>query len=107
MEVKCQPFEMASYTKDVETAVHDGTDSFGAQTDELNAATLHDGTEEGKKAFLASFTAAEDKAIMRKVDWRFLWLIGITYLIKNSKSHGRGAGMIQMMPHPRLTDLQS
>lgn len=95
---------MASYTKDIENAVHDGTDSVGAQTDELSAATLHDGTKEGKKAFLASFTTAEDKAIMRKVDWRFLWLIGITYLIKNSKSTKRGAGPIQMVPHSRLTN---
>lgn len=88
MKVKSQPpFEMApSYTKDVENAVHDGTESVGSPTDDFVAAALHDGTEEGKKAFLASFTAAEDKAIMRKVDWRFLWLIGITYLIKNSKS---------------------
>ena len=44
---------------------------------------FHDGTEEGKKAFLASFSAAEDKAIMRKVDRRFLVLIGLIYVIKN------------------------
>lgn len=46
-------------------------------------AEFHDGTEEGKKAFLASFSAAEDKAIMRKVDRRFLVLIGLIYVIKN------------------------
>ncbi|KAK7723164.1 hypothetical protein SLS57_004722 [Botryosphaeria dothidea] len=33
------------------------------------AEEFHDGTEEGKKAFLASFSAAEDKAIMRKIDY--------------------------------------
>jgi hypothetical protein len=27
-------------------------------------------------AFLSSFSPEEDKAIRRKVDWRFLWLIG-------------------------------
>ncbi|GME29232.1 Major facilitator superfamily [Neofusicoccum parvum] len=44
---------------------------------------FHDGTEQGKKAFLASFTAEEDKAIMRKVDRKFLILIGLIYVIKN------------------------
>lgn len=47
------------------------------------AEEFHDGTEEGKKAFLASFSAAEDKVIMRKVDRRFLVLIGLIYVIKN------------------------
>lgn len=36
-----------------------------------------------RKAFLASFTSEEDKAIRRKVDWKFLWLIGLMYVIKN------------------------
>lgn len=35
------------------------------------------------KAFLASFSPEEDKAIRRKVDRRFLWLIGLMYIIKN------------------------
>lgn len=47
---------------------------------------FHDGTAEGKKAFLASFTAEEDKAIRRKVDRKFLLLIGIIYLFKNVSS---------------------
>lgn len=34
-------------------------------------------------AFLASFSPEEDKAIRRKVDRRFLWLIGLMYIIKN------------------------
>jgi len=34
-------------------------------------------------AFLSSFSPEEDKAIRRKVDWRFLWLIGLMYIIKN------------------------
>lgn len=57
-----------------------------SSTNESNTAALHDGTDDGRKAFLATFTADEDKAIMRKVDMRFLWLIGITYLIKNSEA---------------------
>lgn len=40
-------------------------------------------SESDKEAFLASFSSAEDKAIMRKVDRRFLLLIGLMYLIKN------------------------
>lgn len=75
----------SSNAKDVENLGHDSADSVGPPIHHPDPAFLHDGTEQGKKDFLASFTAAEDKAIMRKVDWRFLWLIGITYLIKNSK----------------------
>jgi hypothetical protein len=37
----------------------------------------------GKTAFLATFTPQDDKDIMRKVDKRFLLLIGILYMTKN------------------------
>lgn len=50
---------------------------------EIVSSEFHDGTDAGKKAFLATFTAEEDKAIMRKVDRKFLLLIGIIYLFKN------------------------
>jgi hypothetical protein len=40
-----------------------------------------------KEAFLSSFTAAEGKAIMRKVDRRFLLIIGMMYLIKNVSTY--------------------
>jgi hypothetical protein len=43
----------------------------------------NNGSENSKEAFLASFTAAEGKAIIRKVDRRFLLIIGMMYLIKN------------------------
>lgn len=36
-----------------------------------------------KAAFLASFTPQDDKNVMRKVDRRFLLLIGILYMTKN------------------------
>lgn len=36
-----------------------------------------------KAAFLATFTPQDDKAVMRKVDRRFLLLIGILYMTKN------------------------
>jgi hypothetical protein len=41
------------------------------------------GSHNDKEAFLSSFTAAEGKAIIRKVDRRFLLIIGMMYLIKN------------------------
>lgn len=37
---------------------------------------------EAKAAFLSTFTAAEEKMIMRKVDKCFILLTGIMYLIK-------------------------
>lgn len=40
-------------------------------------------TEEEKQAFLATFTAEDDKRIMRKVDRKFLLLIGLMYMVKN------------------------
>ncbi|KAK7900059.1 hypothetical protein LTR67_003805 [Exophiala xenobiotica] len=36
-----------------------------------------------RNTFLSSFSAEEDKAIMRKVDRRFLLLIGLMYMLKN------------------------
>ncbi|OJD29215.1 high-affinity nicotinic acid transporter [Diplodia corticola] len=49
----------------------------------IAANEFHDGSHEGKKAFLASFTAEEDRAIRRKVDRKFLLLLGLIYLFKN------------------------
>ncbi|CAG8977545.1 hypothetical protein HYALB_00012351 [Hymenoscyphus albidus] len=46
-------------------------------------ASLRSNSVADKTAFLASFTAEEDRAIMTKVDCRFLWLIELMYLIKN------------------------
>lgn len=41
---------------------------------------------EMRAAFLATFTAEEEKAIMGKVDRRFLLLIGIMFMVKNVNS---------------------
>ncbi|KAI8307696.1 MFS transporter prlL [Colletotrichum sp. SAR11_59] len=38
---------------------------------------------EARAAFLATFTADEEKAIMNKVDRRFFVLIGIMFMVKN------------------------
>ncbi|KAE8138592.1 major facilitator superfamily domain-containing protein [Aspergillus pseudotamarii] len=41
--------------------------------------------DERRKALLQSFTAEEDKRIRRKIDRRFLFLIGMMYIIKTSR----------------------
>ncbi|KAK7223202.1 hypothetical protein V2G26_011205 [Clonostachys chloroleuca] len=51
-----------------------------AKVQELNKADLDD--EEARREFLSRFTAEDDHRIMRKVDWRFLPLIGFMYLVK-------------------------
>ena len=40
-------------------------------------------TSQSREEFLATFTPEEEKAIMRKVDKRFLFLIGMMLVIKN------------------------
>jgi hypothetical protein len=47
-----------------------------------DAPTSPTSTEERRKALLLSFTAEDDKRIRRKIDRRFLGLIGMMYLIK-------------------------
>jgi hypothetical protein len=42
---------------------------------------------EAKAAFLATFTAEDEKRIMRKVDMRFVFLAGVMYLIKQVCSY--------------------
>ncbi|KAH8682063.1 permease of the major facilitator superfamily [Xylariales sp. PMI_506] len=69
--------------KDIETAVQDSSAAAHSDASETTQSFFHDGSDEGRKAFLATFDAAEDKAIMRKVDRRFLLLIGLIYMIKS------------------------
>jgi hypothetical protein len=40
-------------------------------------------SQNDREAFLSTFSAEEDKRIMRKVDRRFLLLIGLMYMLKN------------------------
>ena len=56
---------------------------------------------EAKAAFLASFTAEDEKRIMRKVDKRFVILAGIMYLIKQV-----GQISVKLM-HPVLIETRS
>lgn len=65
-----------SPTKDFDIAVS----RKDAPTDEAASQDSHIQT---KADFLASFTHEESKAIIRKVDRRFLLIIGLMYVIKN------------------------
>jgi hypothetical protein len=47
---------------------------------------LEDGSSASREAFLASFSAEENHRIMRKVDRKFLFIIGMMYILKNVSS---------------------
>lgn len=55
----------------------------GAQETVVEASPTGSISEQDRESFLASFTAEEDRRIMRKVDRRFLLLIGLMYMLKN------------------------
>lgn len=67
-------------------APQDNTMAIGDKT-AVNAASQdlaqRPATSSEKAEFLATFTEDENKAIMRKVDRRFLLLIGVLYMTKN------------------------
>jgi len=54
-----------------------------------------------REAFLASFTKKDDKAIMRKVDRRFLLLIGILYMTKNIDYQNAASVKVLQVGQPR------
>jgi hypothetical protein len=76
---------MATPTEVLPTAAEKSDVAEKVETVGSSSASSNDPLDEEaeRKAFLATFTAEEDKAIRRKVDWRFLWLIGLIYIIKN------------------------
>ncbi|KAI9829510.1 MAG: hypothetical protein M1819_006330 [Sarea resinae] len=51
-------------------------------SDGVSVRKYDDSSNEDRAAFLSSFSPEEEKHIMRKVDYRFLVLIGLMYLIK-------------------------
>lgn len=57
--------------------------------------------------FLASFTKDEDRAIMKKVDRRFLLLIGILYMTKNLDYQNAAIVKVLQVGEPRniMTEL--
>ncbi|KAH8892903.1 permease of the major facilitator superfamily [Thozetella sp. PMI_491] len=56
--------------------------------------------ESRKKAFLSSFTQDENKAIMRKVDRRFLIIIGMMYVLKNIDYTNAAAAKVLQVGRP-------
>jgi hypothetical protein len=54
-----------------------------------------------KAAFLSTFTAEDEKRIMRKVDMRFVFLAGVMYLIKQVRIHS-----LELPQNARLTQKQ-
>ena len=71
---------MATEISAKELEIEGGKNDIDAKTPETSseASQTRDRAE-----FLSSFTQEENKAIMRKVDRRFLILIGLMYVIKN------------------------
>ena len=74
------------------------TDSVSASSAELPQNVSDAG---GREAFLASFTPAEDKSIMRKVDRRFLLLIGLLYMVKNIDYSNAATVKVLQVGQPR------
>ena len=54
---------------------------------------------EAKAAFLSTFSAEEEKAIIRKVDRRFLVLIGLMYMIKTVSLPGLRRSVQDTLQH--------
>lgn len=68
---------MAYSKEDEDVSVH------ANPTGVLTPDSVRSDADADRVAFLSSFSPEEDKAIMRKVDKRFLLLIGLMYIIKN------------------------
>lgn len=66
-----------------------------------------DDAEAHRRAFLSRFTADDDHRIMRKVDWRFLPLMGLMYLIKQIDFSNAASIKVLQADEPRnvLTEL--
>ncbi|KIX09974.1 uncharacterized protein Z518_01055 [Rhinocladiella mackenziei CBS 650.93] len=58
-------------------------------------------SEESREAFLSSFTAEEDRRIMRKVDKRFLLIIGLMYMLKNVDYTNAASVKVLQVGEPR------
>lgn len=71
---------MAIETPDKEIEINGAKNDPDAKTPDTTSEVSQ---TNGRVEFLSSFTQEENKAIMRKVDRRFLILIGLMYVIKN------------------------
>ncbi|KAL1959088.1 hypothetical protein VTO42DRAFT_2875 [Malbranchea cinnamomea] len=86
----------------VETSGKDAaTAKIQATSSSNSVSSVHDDHGNiNRKAFLASFSAEEDKAIRRKVDRRFLWLIGMIYILKNIDYQNAAAVKVLQVGQP-------
>lgn len=71
---------MGSIPKDLE--INTGEKAPAAYEDPFHSGAPSSPSDH-RNAVLSSFSAEEDKAVMRKVDRRFLLLIGLMYMLKN------------------------
>ncbi len=90
---------MSSYTKSAEA----GLDATHTALEPSATSSLQDDRE----AVLSSFTAEEDRKVMRKVDKRFLLLIGLMYMLKNVDYTNAATVKVLQVGEPRnvLTEL--
>ncbi|KAK4443564.1 major facilitator superfamily domain-containing protein [Podospora aff. communis PSN243] len=72
----------------------------GTEQSDTSRSIRAESDDEERKAFLASFSAEEDKAIRRKVDRRFLWLIGLIYILKNIDYQNAAAVKVLQVGQP-------
>ena len=72
--------------------------------DSVSPADAQNVAEAGsREAFLGSFAPEEEKRILRKVDKRFLLLIGVLYLVKNVSADYWITAHVQWLIPIRLT----
>ena len=79
------PFHDPQVIKPDSTAVAATKKQASATIARSDAVQLRDDPE-ARAAFLATFSAEEEKSIMRKVDKRFLIIIGFMYMIKQVRA---------------------
>lgn len=67
---------------EIQAKADTGISSSSTEGSDVGLPVLEDG-HGNREAFLASFSADENKRIMRKVDRKFLFIIGMMYILKN------------------------
>jgi hypothetical protein len=70
------------FEPEVQTKADTGVSGSSTEGSEVGLPILEDG-HGNREAFLASFSADENHRIMRKVDRKFLFIIGMMYILKN------------------------
>lgn len=79
----------------------------GLRTEEALTRSSSSSLSDQRAAFLSTFSAEEDRRIMRKVDKRFLLLIGLMYMLKNVDYTNAATVKVLQVGEPRnvLTEL--